>query len=1743
LFLIVVPIAVASWPQPSRSSCDQIPGTATTFRGALGTVNRPFAGPGDVVEFRLSPSCDASPGFSNLPEDHLVTVVFKPPEGSRSVIVSAADCASIAAELSACAAQEGVARARCVPLTGADDAAAFDIVETDTDTRLRLRFPDTDVDVDAADDDRTLTGPAALAVTSRAAGVPCGLAHGPCAEQSGTIACVDAFYATNGTCDATPHEVFPHFTALPPSNDYRALCSEPSPPCTDEASEMRFTVDAAGNVLLPMDWRGILVGEGVPIARLLRGTTNLTAFPGGSGPIRVPDARYLASFSQQGSRLPPIFTPQLTSDAQLTLFGTADAPETVLRVTRRLCLGGPNDGLICSSDADCGLAPCSLPLFDYSTRLQGGAGPVLIARNAFNAEAKEPVPLDAMIETDDLFAFVVPEKIKERGSAAAGNDLNGDGDEDDDVLILVDRDSGEVHAIGAADAQGRAATRVRRSPFSFPAVTAVDDIVAFLQSEPAERNRDENQDGDSTDTILRVFQVLGDRAIDLTADLDVTVDAAPMLDGNSLVLSDGIVFFRTAEGSEAPLVTERVSVASDGTQADRTQVSFQPSLNADGSVVAFQSGAATLLAAPDKDINGARDVFTHDRLTGVTELASVTTAGAQGNADSGPASLSADGTLVALASNADLDGEQSSGTDIFLHDRRSGETLLLVANRRQPALSADGSSVAFMTSESEVFIFDGDRFERAGRRVRDFAFSGNGRFVAFDSQGEIFAYSRDNRQTRLISSGLAGEPGNNASGSPAISADGRFVAFRSNADNLVAGDTNGVGDVFVRDRQIGVTERVSVASDGSQGDGFSSLPQISADGRYVAFESFATNLIPDDRNEAADIFVHDRTTGITTRMSVGDDGREGNQRATSFGFPLALSSDGQVVAFESDATNLVANDTNASRDLFVRGPAPRVPQGSPGDITDDGDLTAVVLQAFDTDTGRLTNLGPATTVAIAGRSAAYLQPESSVKARGTVSTGVAGDLPKPVFDPPGPDTVSVIDVPATGTIVDVNLVNVTLTHPFADDVSISLFSPEGTEVVLSSNNGFGGSNYEETIFDDEAPRAIGTAAAPFTGRFRPEERLSLLDGESPFGAWILQVRDSIPRDTGTLDAWALEIEIAASPDLNADGDVDDAVVQLFDGTSITNLGRGADAVDLAVDWVAAIIPEAGDGGIDFNNDGDTADSVVDVYDRSRNEWIGVAQTADTVNVAGSLVAFLTPESAVGNGEDLNSDRDATDHILNLYDADGAELFVVNGSNGRAQGAEEFVLGPPECQGGDSDGQSCSALSDCPGASRCAPALVAFSTDPQPWRGIEASFLNVYDLRQRAVLATGQTVIPCALEACDPKLPFRVGKRTVTFLTLESVQGEDLNGDGDLADLVLQTLNVSASSSGAAGRAAGPAPNGVLKRALCGEAANAAALLTVGSVSTGLCSDTGQPCVNDSECPGGTCLVPPGGCIKILNDEPCQPLSSPGDASTCADGQFCGAVDDGFRCMATVGTCRDESDCRALATCQSGSCRCTEGGNNFQRLVSPLTQSGGLNHVFIAPSQTRCIEDTGVVCGPDLPCTSGQSCGEKGTCEADRGDCETEADCSAGATCTGVLVTAAAADTDADEIPDPCDNCPTVPNPEQLDSDLDGAGDACDVALQATPTPTHPATPSSTPTRTQPSVSSPKPTATPQPSEAPTTTPTSEPAFGGDANCDGRVTSTDLAALSKLLADGATEACGVDFGASPYSDTVSVLFAP
>jgi Tol biopolymer transport system component len=354
--------------------------------------------------------------------------------------------------------------------------------------------------------------------------------------------------------------------------------------------------------------------------------------------------------------------------------------------------------------------------------------------------------------------------------------------------------------------------------------------------------------------------------------------------------------------------TERVSVSSTGAQGNLP--SWAEGISANGRYVVFSSGSAGLVP---RDTNRRQDAFLRDRKTVRTTRVSVSSSGRQGKAARDPfggsaaEAISAGGRYILFRSDAAnlVSGDTNGSQDIFIRDRKTHRT-------------------------TRVSVGSGGR-QANGRS--DFAvLSPNGRYVAFSSSAtnlvpgdtnrapDVFVRDRAKGTTQRVSVGARGRQANRESEQSAISADGRYVAFESGASNLVPGDTNATTDVFVRDRKTGRTTRVSVSSRGKQGTGDrthngSNGPSISADGRYVAFHSGASNLVPGDTNRTMDIFVHDRVTGNTQRVSVSSSGRQAN--GENIGAPR-ISADGRYVAFASLASNLVPRDVNDVTDAFLR---------------------------------------------------------------------------------------------------------------------------------------------------------------------------------------------------------------------------------------------------------------------------------------------------------------------------------------------------------------------------------------------------------------------------------------------------------------------------------------------------------------------------------------------------------------------------------------------------------------------------------------------------------------------------------------------------------------------------------------------------------------------------------------------------------------------------------------------------------
>jgi Tol biopolymer transport system component len=357
------------------------------------------------------------------------------------------------------------------------------------------------------------------------------------------------------------------------------------------------------------------------------------------------------------------------------------------------------------------------------------------------------------------------------------------------------------------------------------------------------------------------------------------------------------VFVRDSESGR----TERVSIRSNGAQGNSW--SGYSAVSGNGRFVAFTAEASNLVQG---DTNGVQDVFVHDRRTDTTTRISVNGRGRQGNDDSGYPSVSATGRFIVFSSGATnlVPNDANGFDDLFVHDRLTGTTKLVTL--RSNGVQANAST---------NYIDPG-------------AISADGRFITFDSPasnlvkgdtnavGDVFVRDLANGTTTRASVSSTGDEADGASRDPSISADGSYVAFSSVATNLVGSDGNAEQDIFVRNRNRGTTRRVSVSSTGEEADGYSGYGSISDDGRYVAFDSFAENLIANDANNNTDVFVRDRKRRKTVRVSLTNAGAEGN---SSSGYPF-LSANGRFVAFQSEATNLVGNDTNATTDIYVRGP-------------------------------------------------------------------------------------------------------------------------------------------------------------------------------------------------------------------------------------------------------------------------------------------------------------------------------------------------------------------------------------------------------------------------------------------------------------------------------------------------------------------------------------------------------------------------------------------------------------------------------------------------------------------------------------------------------------------------------------------------------------------------------------------------------------------------------------------------------
>jgi len=497
------------------------------------------------------------------------------------------------------------------------------------------------------------------------------------------------------------------------------------------------------------------------------------------------------------------------------------------------------------------------------------------------------------------------------------------------------------------------------------------------------------------------------------------VDSCPTCPG----LRDIFVHDRDPDGNgifdEANGLTTRVSLSSTGTPAN--EFSTRPALSGDGRYVAYRSTATNLVT---NITDGERHIYIYDRNSGITVVADTNLFGEVADDRSDRPSLSGDGRFIAYQSDASNLTESSDGTrSIYIHDRDGDgngvfdDTSPLVSMVSKsslgipgddasisPSVSSDGRFIEFSSVAANLVV--GDTNDASDEFVHDQDFgttvrvsvsaegvgtspigpgsdrsslSADGRYISFVSEADDLGFvDTNNNSDVFVRDRLAGSvtrisipstgtgEANDDSDRPSISADGRIVAFYSDAWNLVLGDgqpydpTNcpsctGVRDIFVHDRDPdsnGIFDegnstvvRVSVSSLGIAGNGTSTRPRVSADGRFVSFVSNSTNLSPEAFNGLDQIYVHDLLLGTTTLMSVGETGFAGDHESDH----PALSDDGRFVTFTSKASNLVVGDTptfdpdicpscTGSQDIFVRD---RDPDGN-GIFDEPGSMTTRV---------------------------------------------------------------------------------------------------------------------------------------------------------------------------------------------------------------------------------------------------------------------------------------------------------------------------------------------------------------------------------------------------------------------------------------------------------------------------------------------------------------------------------------------------------------------------------------------------------------------------------------------------------------------------------------------------------------------------------------------------------------------------------------------------------------------------------
>lgn len=381
-----------------------------------------------------------------------------------------------------------------------------------------------------------------------------------------------------------------------------------------------------------------------------------------------------------------------------------------------------------------------------------------------------------------------------------------------------------------------------------------------------------------------------------------------------LLLSMAVVWLSLMFASVSPTLAAcdpdasviRASVASDGTQGNTgSSISYtsKPTISADGNYVVFDSTATTLVS---DDNNGKMDIFLYERITCQTSRISLATDGSSPNGDSTKPDISPNGRWIVFTSEASnlVVNDTNNAADIFLFDRQTGET-------SRVSVANDGSQ-----ANNFSFALWGQLISADGRYVVFTSYASN--LVANDTNNVEDVFVRDRQLNQTFRVSIASDGSQTLTGSnnvgQGISEDGRYVLFRSGANNLTTGDTNNTYDTFLRDLQTQQTTRISLTSNGTQANGGSEGARISSDNQFIIFDSFANNIVGSDTNNINDTFLRNQSAGTVNRVDVSSAGTEGNG---TYNAGDAISANNRYITFSANSSNLVDNDTNATSDIFV----------------------------------------------------------------------------------------------------------------------------------------------------------------------------------------------------------------------------------------------------------------------------------------------------------------------------------------------------------------------------------------------------------------------------------------------------------------------------------------------------------------------------------------------------------------------------------------------------------------------------------------------------------------------------------------------------------------------------------------------------------------------------------------------------------------------------------------------------------